>query len=258
MGVTHHQQIAISGTAQFSGPVIMTGAGKSQSLSSLAVTGTARVSGIFSASAAGKQSTITKLNVTGTVLNAGLTRVSGVFSASAAGKQTSLTKLNVSGTVLNAGLTRVSGNFSASAAAKTADIVHLRVSATGRVSGVFSASAAGKQSTMTKLTVSGTVLHQGKTTLVSPIIASAANAASGRRYIATAATTSYSIATTKVQSTSRIFLTPVQGAAAHTAKSRSVSINTIASGASFSIRNVFGSTPTGATGTIDWLIVNVA
>ncbi len=227
MGVTHHQQIAISGTAQFSGAVIATGSGKASSLTTLAVSGTARVSGIFSASAAGKQST--------------------------------LTKLNVSGTVLNAGLTRVSGNFSASAAAKTADIVHLRVSATGRVSGVFSASAAGKQSTLTKLNVTGTVGLSGKTTLVTPIIASAANAASGRRYIATAATTAFTIATTKVQSSSRIFLTPVAASAAHLSRDHSnLSVNTIASGASFSIRSSYGVTPTGATGTVDWLIINVA
>lgn len=226
MGVTHHQQIQISGTTQLSGPVLMTGANQT-TLTRLAVTGTARVSGIFSASAAGKQSTLTKLNVTGTVLNAGLTRVSG--------------------------------NFSASAAAKTADIVHLRVSATGRVSGVFSASAAGQQSSMTKLNVAGTVALSGKTTLVTPIIASAANAASGRRYIATAGTTAFSITTSKVQSSSRIFVSPVSPSAAHSAKQgEACTVNTIASGASFSIRYTFGVTPTGATGTVNWLIVNVA
>ncbi len=252
MGVTHHQQLAISGTAQFSGPVIMTGAGKSQSLTQLVVTGTARVSGIFSASAAGKQSSLTKLNVSGTVLNAGLTRVSGNFSASAAAKTADIVHLRVSATG------RVSGNFSASAAAKSATITHLKVTATGRVSGIFSASAAGMQSTLTKLNVTGTVALSGNTTLVTPVIASAANAAAGKRYIATAATTAFSIATTKVKTTSRIFLTAAAASAAHISRDHTnLTVNTIASGASFSIRSSYGITPTGATGTVNWLIVNV-
>ena len=45
MAVTHHQQIAISGTAQFSGPVIGTGSGKQSSLTKLNVSGTVGLSG---------------------------------------------------------------------------------------------------------------------------------------------------------------------------------------------------------------------
>ena len=177
MGVTHHQQIQVTGTTQLSGPVIMTGA---------------------------NQTTLTKLSVTGT------TRASGIFSASAAGKQSTLTKLNVSGTVA------LSGNVAATASGK-------------------------------------------KVTMGAVVVPSAANAMSGRRYIATAGTTAFSIATTKVQSSSRIFLTPVAASAAHAAKHHgNLSVNTIASGGSFSIRSTFGVTPTGATGTIDWLIINVA
>jgi len=84
MAVTHHQQIAISGTVQFSGPVIATGSGKQSSLTKLAVSGTARVSGLFSASAAGKQTSLTKLNVSGTSALSGHTTLPGLVITSAA------------------------------------------------------------------------------------------------------------------------------------------------------------------------------
>jgi len=186
----------------------------------LTVTGTTTLSGVVST------------NAPNTVTVAGTTIVGGIFTASASGKQSTMTKLNVTGTA------RVSGIFSASASGKQSTMTKLDVTGTTRVSGLFSATASGKS------TYLGLI-----------VVPSAANAMCGRRSITTAATTAYSIATTRALTSSRIFVTPRVSATAAPAKVNCF-ISSVNSGTSFSVKLNYGSTPTGVTGVVNWMIIN--
>lgn len=88
-------------------------------------------------------------------------------------------------------------------------------------------------------------------------VSSAANAMCGKRYIATAGTGKYSIATTKAKTSSRIFITPQRYVGGNEGGTLRASVATIASGVGFSVRMTLGMGATGATGMINWMIVNV-
>ncbi len=180
---------------------------------------------------------------------------------------THLSGLAVSGTV------QLSGAVISTGAAST--VKTLAASGTTRVSGIFSASAAGKQSSLTKLAISGTTVLSGavqatgsgktvsvatlsvsgKSTLGHMVVSSAANAVAGIRNIATASATGigakYSIPTTKVLTSSRIFLQPMTVGA----RAKMPMVNTISTGASFSIKQILSPTAC-CTGPVAWFIVN--
>ena len=125
-----------------------------------------------------------------------------------------------------------------------------KVTGTTIISGAVQATASGKTTTLGVLSVTG------KSTLEQLVVTSAANAMSGIRNVLTAGTGKYSIATNKVRSSSRIFLQPMtQGG---TVRPKLSNVNTIASGVSFSIRQLRGNAGTaGVSGPVAWAIVQI-
>lgn len=87
-------------------------------------------------------------------------------------------------------------------------------------------------------------------------VSSAANAMCGRRYIATAGTGKFHIGTTKAKDSSRILLTVQKDMGNNNPHTIAACVATIASGNGFSVRYSYGATPTGATGTVTWFLVN--
>ena len=87
-------------------------------------------------------------------------------------------------------------------------------------------------------------------------VSSAANAMCGKRYIATAGTGPFSIATTKAKTSSRIMISPQVNKAGTVGSKINCCIGTIATGVGFSVKLTYGVTPTGCTGMVNWFIVN--
>jgi hypothetical protein len=169
----------------------------------------------------------------------GTTRLSANVIATGSGKYVKATKLQATGT------TTLSGNVTATGTSKSLTATWLKATATTTLSGNVTATGTGK-------TTQVTTLQAGALK-----IASAANAVCGKRFIATAATGVKTIVTTAVKTSSRIFVTPQVKMAGNPGANIHCTVATIASGASFSVKLSYGDVPTGCTGMINWMIVNV-
>ena len=134
------------------------------------------------------------------------------------------------------------------------------IAQTGDMSVSGSISATKNLAITKNATVSGSIsvtknlVASANTTLTKMVIASAANVICGIRTTATAATAPFGVATTKVRTSSRIFLQPMTSGARGTSYLKTATVSTITTGVSFSIRQAAGNAA--CSGPVAWWIVN--